>query len=239
MKKMICILLAVLLLAGAAAAASAEGDVSSFRIAAPGGAPALALAVLAAENPENYTFVAAETIAAEFAGETADFIIAPINAGAKLYKAGKSDYRLAAVVSWGNLYFASQKENFKAEDIDGAELVLFGENTINASVALYALEKNGITELCDYVSGSDMNGKMTKQDVIRLCISRLGVSPEETVHIGDTDYDAEGAADTGVDFIAVCYGFGPSDREYWERFNPVAVVDSADEIRTFLEGCLS
>ena len=75
--------------------------------------------------------------------------------------------------------------------------------------------------------------------MIRLCISRLGVSPEETVHIGDTDYDAEGAADEGVDFIAVCYGFGPSDREYWERFNPVAVVDSADEIRTFLEGCLS
>lgn len=101
------------------------------------------------------------------------------------------------------------------------------------------LEKNGITEFCDYVSGSDMNGKMTKQDVIRLCISHLGVSPEETVHIGDTDYDAEGAADEGVDFIAVCYGFGPSDKEYWERFNPVAVVDSADEIRTFLEGCLS
>ena len=155
MKKMICILLAVLLLAGAAAAASAEGDVSSFRIAAPGGAPALALAVLAAENPENYTFVAAETIAAEFAGETADFIIAPINAGAKLYKAGKSDYRLAAVVSWGNLYFASQKENFKAEDIDGAELVLFGENTINASVALYALEKHGITPAkVDYLAGA-------------------------------------------------------------------------------------
>ena len=155
MKKMICILLAVLLLAGAAAAASAEGDVSSFRIAAPGGAPALALAVLAAENPENYTFVAAEMIAAEFAGETADFIIAPINAGAKLYKAGKSDYRLAAVVSWGNLYFASQKENFKAEDIDGAELVLFGENTINASVALYALEKNGITPAkVDYLAGA-------------------------------------------------------------------------------------
>ena len=155
MKKMICILLAVLLLAGTAAAASAEEDISAFRIAAPGGAPALALAVLAAENPENYSFVAAETIAAEFANETADFIIAPINAGAKLYKAGKSDYRLAAVVSWGNLYFASQKEGFSAEDINGAELVLFGENTINASVALYALEKSGIIPAkVDYLAGA-------------------------------------------------------------------------------------
>lgn len=155
MKKTICILLAVLLLAGIAAAAYAEEDISAFRIAAPGGAPALALAVLAAENPENYSFVAAETIAAEFANETADFIIAPINAGAKLYKAGKSDYRLAAVVSWGNLYFASQKEGFRAEDINGAELVLFGENTINASVALFALEKNGIVPAkVDYLAGA-------------------------------------------------------------------------------------
>ena len=144
MKKMICMLLAALLLAGAAAGAFAGGEVSAFRVAAPGGAPALALAVLAADSPENYSFVAAETIAAEFANETADFIIAPVNAGAKLYKAGKSDYKLAAVVSWGNLYFASQREGFTAEDVEGAELVLFGENTINASVALFILEQKGI-----------------------------------------------------------------------------------------------
>ena len=155
MKKMICLLLAALLLACAAAGAFAEEEVPAFRVVAPSGAPALALAVLAADSPENYSFVAAETIAAEFAGETADFIIAPVNAGAKLYKAGKSDYKLAAVVSWGNLYFASQREGFKAEDIDGEKLVLFGENTINASVALYALEKNGITPASvEYLAGA-------------------------------------------------------------------------------------
>ena len=155
MKRMICLLLAALLLACAATGAFAEEEVPAFRVAAPSGAPALVLAVLAADSPENYSFVAAETIAAEFAGETADFIIAPVNAGAKLYKAGKSDYKLAAVVSWGNLYFASQREGFKAEDIDGEKLVLFGENTINASVALYALEKNGITPASvEYLAGA-------------------------------------------------------------------------------------
>ena len=156
MKKIISILLVVLLLTGTAITAFGEGaDASAFRVAAPGGAPALALAMLAIKDPENYSFVAAETIAAEFANETADFIIAPINAGAKLYKAGKSDYKLAAVIAWGNLYFASQRENFKAENIDGAELVLFGENTINSSVALYALEKNGITPAAvEYLAGA-------------------------------------------------------------------------------------
>jgi NitT/TauT family transport system substrate-binding protein len=119
-------------------------ELSGLRIASPSGAPAIALASLAVESPDQYTFIAAETITAEFANATSDFIIAPINAGAKLYKMGKSTYKLGAVVSWGNLFIASQKADFKLEDINGSEIVLFGENTINASVALFALERNGI-----------------------------------------------------------------------------------------------
>ena len=76
--------------------------------------------------------------------QEADFIIAPVNAGAKLYKAGKSTYKLAAVVSWGNLFIAAQKADLTAEDLNGAKITLFGENTINASVVLYALKANGI-----------------------------------------------------------------------------------------------
>ena len=144
MKKAILLLLTVLFTVLMLMTASAETDVSDLKIAAPSGAPALALATLAQENPDQYTFVAADTIAAEFANATADFIIAPLNAGAKLYKAGKSTYKLGAVVSWGNLFFASQKEGFKLEDMNGADITLFGENTINASVVLYALEKNDI-----------------------------------------------------------------------------------------------
>ncbi len=123
----------------------AQTDLSGLRIASPSGAPALALASLAAENPDQYTFIAAETITAEFANATSDFIVAPVNAGAKLYRMGRSSYRLAAVVSWGNLFFASQRPGFTAQDIDGADIVLFGENTINSSVALAALERNGIS----------------------------------------------------------------------------------------------
>ncbi len=121
-----------------------SGSTSELKIASPSGAPALALASLAVQSPEQYTFVAAETISAEFANGNSDFIIAPINAGAKLYKMGKSTYKLAAVVSWGNLFFASQRPDFKVQDINGADITLFGENTINASIALYALEKCGI-----------------------------------------------------------------------------------------------
>ena len=68
----------------------------------------------------------------------------PINAGAKLYKAGKSSYILGAVITRGNLVFASQREGFTMNDINGAKITLFGENTINASVALFVLEQKGI-----------------------------------------------------------------------------------------------
>ena len=148
MKKIFSLLIALLVLA------SASADEYSFLVTSPNGAPGVALALLAQENPENYRYIAAETIPAEFAKATSDFIIAPLNAGAKLFKAGKSSYKVAAVVTWGNLYFASQK-NFKIKDIKKAGVTLFGENTINSSVALAALEKNGVKpKTVDYLAGA-------------------------------------------------------------------------------------
>ncbi|MBR2528854.1 MAG: hypothetical protein IKE58_10345 [Blautia sp.] len=144
-KKALVLLLSVFMIMSHFALASAEeADSPVFTVASPEGAPGLALATLAAADPDHYTFLAAETITAEFSSQEADFIIAPLNAGARLYLNGKSSYKLAAVVSWGNLYLASQKDQFQPEDINGAELTLFGENTINSSITLYALEQNGI-----------------------------------------------------------------------------------------------
>ena len=126
-----------------------------IKVSSPNGAPSIALASLAEKNPENYTYVAAETISAEFVGNKADFIIAPVNAGAKLYKMGKSSYKLAAVVPWGNLFFASQRKNFKLKDIKKHGVTLFGENTINSSVALSVLDKNKIkAKDVDYLAGA-------------------------------------------------------------------------------------
>ncbi|WP_407427132.1 ABC transporter substrate-binding protein [Treponema sp.] len=119
-------------------------DSYKIKVSSPNGAPALALAYLAEKNPEDYKYVAAEAISAEFAAANSDFIIAPVNAGAKLFKMGKSTYKLAAVVTWGNLYFASQKKNFSLKDIKKSGITLFGENTINSSVALSVLENNKI-----------------------------------------------------------------------------------------------
>ena len=148
-----------------------------LKVTAPGGAPALALATLAAENPENYTFVAADTIAAAFADKEADFIIAPVNAGAlmhKKYLAGdiEHEYKLAAMVSWGNLYFAAQREELKPEDLNGANITLFGESTINASVVLYALKELGIEPAkVDYLAGADKTKELLLNDADAIVVT--------------------------------------------------------------------
>lgn len=136
MKKFILLLIALMIFAFGAS--GAEG---SYRIECPNGAPALTVCAL----KDNVQTVDAGLIAASFEKAEADFIIAPINAGAKLFKAGKSTYRLAAVVTWGNLVFASQIPDFTAESINGRDLILFGENTVNASVALYVLQEMKIS----------------------------------------------------------------------------------------------
>ncbi len=153
MKKILSLLLVCLF--SLSLVMSACADDYAYTVSAPTGAPGIALATLAVENPDAYTYLAADTITAEFANNTTDFVIAPLNAGAKLFKAGKSTYKLGAVITWGNLYFASQKENFSLEDMNDATVTLFGENTINASVALFALEKNGIVPASiEYLAGA-------------------------------------------------------------------------------------
>jgi len=153
MKKLAVWMLILALILGCAACGAEEA--AALKLSAPTGAPALAVATMAVDHPENYTFLDASTIGAEFQKNEADFIIAPINAGAKLFKAGKSTYQLAAVVTWGNLYFASQREDFTAESLSGADLTLFGENTINASVVLAVLEAKGLTpKSVNYLAGA-------------------------------------------------------------------------------------
>ena len=149
MKRIAAILMC---LAALVSFACAEGN--TFLLTAPSGAPAIAVAKLAENDPDHFRFVAADTIAAEFSKNEADFIIAPINAGAMMYKAGKP-YILGAVITQGNLVFASQREGFTMDDISGNKVTLFGENTINASVALYVLAQKGIVPLeVEYLGGA-------------------------------------------------------------------------------------
>lgn len=108
----------------------------TLTVCAPDGAPALAIAKLIADENDlgtgktvEYKVVSANDIGANLRG-SADIVIIPVNAASKLYKANASDtYKMAAVVTHGNLYIMSQKQ-ITVEDLAGKTLGVIGQGLV-------------------------------------------------------------------------------------------------------------
>lgn len=72
------------------------------------------------------------------------------------------------------------------------------------------LQHFGFDKYISVIHGADMEWKLTKADLIRLCVGENHTS--ECIMVGDTEYDAKGAQEAGVPFLAVTYGFGDMDK---------------------------
>lgn len=60
--------------------------------------------------------------------------------------------------------------------------------------------------------------------MIQMGMDRAGARPQQTVLVGDSLYDAEGARQAGVAFLAVTYGFGFRSAEEARRAPGVSMV---------------
>ena len=60
----------------------------------------------------------------------------------------------------------------------------------------------------DIVYGIDENDKLKKADLILKCINYLNVYSNETILVGDSEYDMVGAQEAGTNFLGVLYGYG-------------------------------
>lgn len=99
------------------------------KIIAPSGTPALALCNFFGKADENikYEIVAgSDPLVAAFTSGSHDIIVAPVNLGAKFYNTNQA-YLLYKTFVWGNTYIASLKEINTFEDLEGKEIVAFGE----------------------------------------------------------------------------------------------------------------
>lgn len=75
--------------------------------------------------------------------------------------------------------------------------------------AITVVEHLGLTDCFSTVIGSDDAEQRTKKDTIDLALELAGITSRETaLMIGDSEFDAVGAEQAGVDFCAALYGFG-------------------------------
>ena len=107
MKKLLTVALAAMMLL--TGCATKEPSQTTFNVLCPTGAPTLAWLSTYEEITTEGKFDVTEgsdLLVAELtkADSEYDIIVAPVNAGMKLITAGKSTYKLAGVITWGNLY---------------------------------------------------------------------------------------------------------------------------------------
>lgn len=134
MKKLSILLMALLLLVGCSQAKPKQPE-TPLTMLAPKGAPALSLLGCWEGNEHTITTVdGTDVITAAFTAPESeyDIIIAPINLGATLIQKGATEYRLAAVVTWGNLYLLSTDQNMTLDAVQ--ELAAFGQNAVPGKI---------------------------------------------------------------------------------------------------------
>jgi len=110
----------------------------TYKVMAPDGAPALALAKMMKDGGVeglklDFAVIDATTVAANMTNGDADFIIAPTNAGV-MQSVNTGAYYLMGVTSWGNLYLVTTNDGYKTlEDSDSATdfLAQFEGNSIS------------------------------------------------------------------------------------------------------------
>ncbi len=96
------------------------------------------------------------------------------------------------------------------------------ENGIKVGVATYKLEHMAekichhfrVDEYADSIHGTDKKSTVRKPEIIKMVLDDYGCTDySRAVMIGDTSYDAEGAAGAGTKFLGVTFGFGFKTRE--------------------------
>ncbi len=136
MKKLMSLCLVLLLVLSGCSTPKEE---KQLKVLAPKGAPSIALAAYYQENPDSVEFVdGADVISAALVSPTSEYdvIIAPINLGAVLIEKESTEYRLDAVVTWGNLYMVENTE-LKESDLPVA---VFGEGAVPQKIFNTALQ---------------------------------------------------------------------------------------------------
>lgn len=120
-------------------------------------------------------------------------------------------------------------ERLQREGVKTAVATLKAQTTADKIFAEF-----GLSTAFDLVLGTDASAPKTKAQLLEECLDRLQCAKGHAVLVGDSKYDAEGAQQAGIDFIAVTYGFGFKSESDASPYAPVAVCRTVGEIGSVL-----
>ena len=142
-------------------------------------------------------------------------------------------------------YYQGHQGAAEANPYDGIPELLKSLKELGYKLGVATLKRQDITELTlkkagiyddfDAICGIDAAESLTKADIIRLVLKELNCAPSDAVMIGDSRYDAEGAAETGVPFIGVSYGFGFKSPQEIEALHPRFTACFVDDLFAFFD----
>lgn len=102
------------------------------------------------------------------------------------------------------------------------------------SFAKEMLEQFGLSKYFDVIIGMDDKDQLTKSEMVKKALGILEVSEDSAILVGDSSYDAIGAWEANVNFIAVTYGFGFKSVEDVNNYSFIGVVREPMEILSIL-----
>ncbi len=96
------------------------------------------------------------------------------------------------------------------------------------------LEKFGIAKYFDFIAGATMDEKTraNKIEIMQYAFDSCGVSPSDTIMVGDRLFDIEGAKHFGMECIAVLYGY--VSMEEFKRYGAEYIVETAEDVANLI-----
>lgn len=171
MKKLrifLCLVLAAIV--GAVSAACASTLPSAISVYMPDGAPALGFAKLMNDDNKlgktelTYTVVAADKIGSFVQKETATMAVLPVNAASKLCGSGEK-YKMAAVLTHGNLFVIGKGDAAKPDDLKGKVVAVVNREYVPGLTFKALLKKNNIEYLDGNTGDKAVADKVTLVDI--------------------------------------------------------------------------
>lgn len=100
--------------------------------------------------------------------------------------------------------------------------------------AVALLEKCGMAHFFDAICGSDIASTLSKVQIVAKAADKLGVPYADCLVVGDSHSDAEAAAQLGMPFVGVTYGYGFKDAADVAMFPHIGCAESPLQLKELI-----